>query len=58
MSAVTDDENQQGSGHEWNDDWRQWNLDDWSYDDWSRDDSDWNSEWIGSLDDWSDDWSW
>ena len=25
MSAVTDDENQQGQGDGWNDDWNQWN---------------------------------
>ena len=44
MSAV---DNQHGNGNEWGDEWNQW-----SPDDWSCDDSQLNSEWIGSLDDW------
>ena len=39
MSAVTEYENQQGNGNKWGD----------------EDDRQWNSEWIGSLDDWSGD---
>ena len=58
MSAATEDENQQGNGNDWGDDWNQWNRDGWPYDDGSWDVSDWHSEWIDSLDDWSGDWPW
>ena len=53
---VTEDE--QGNGNEWGDDWNQWSPDDWYNDDWSWDEGERNGEWIRSVDDWSDDWSW
>ena len=56
MSAVTGEESQQENQQvEWNEHWNQ--DGEWYYDDWTWDESDWNLEWIGSVDEWSGGWS-
>ena len=50
MSALTEEEGQEGTQEEWNQD-AEWYGDEWM-------DDEWNYDWIGSLDDWSGDWSW
>ena len=50
MSALIEEEGQEGTQEEWSQD-AEWYGDAWMDDEWSDD-------WIGSLDDWSGDWSW